>query len=55
MGATSGRMRGLSGYTLDEVVKPPAEKPDVAESVIYGLIAVICIAVFAGVSAMLAQ
>ena len=43
------------GLYLDELVKPPAKKPDMAESVIYGLIAVLCIAVFAGVSALLAQ
>ncbi len=43
------------GLYLDELVKPPAEKPDMTESVIYGVIAVICIAVFAGVSALLAQ
>ena len=43
------------GLHLDELVKPPAEKPDMTESVIYGVIAVICIAVFVGVSALLAQ
>lgn len=43
------------GLYLDELVKPPTERPDLAEYVIYGLIAVLCIAVFAGVSAMLAQ
>ena len=43
------------GLYLDELVKPPAEKPDMTESVIYGAIAVICIAVFVGASALLAQ
>ena len=43
------------GLYLDEVVKPPAEKLGVAESVIFGLLAVIVIAVIVGVSAISAR
>ena len=43
------------GLYKEKVLEPPEEKPDMAESVIHGLIAVLVIAVIAGVSAILTQ